>query len=450
LTFQDLFVDLWKVLFAMKRKITDALVEWKNGKNRKPLIVNGARQIGKTYIINEFGKTHFSNLVYINLETNPAIREIFEGNIEPSSLIQSLESHTDQRIIAGETLLFLDEVQSSERALTSLKYFCEQAPQYHIVAAGSLLGVAINREKYSFPVGKVDEMNMYPFDFEEFLWAFGREKLIEMIREHYTKFEPLPEPIHKLALELYNQYCIIGGMPEVIADFIQNNSFLTIKNPQAKILNEYIADMAKYADAATSVKIKACYDSIPAQLAKENRKFQYKVVQKGGTASIFGVAIDWLQQAGIVLKCQKIEHGFIPIKAYQYFPDFKLYMGDVGMLTMLSGFPPQMILNSIETNNTFMGAIAENYVAQAFTANSIPLHYWKSAETAEIDFVFQDNMAVIPVEVKKGLRTRSGSMALFTKKYNSPYTIRISQKNFGFENNIKSVPLYAVFCINLY
>lgn len=450
MTFQDLFVDLWKVLFAMKRKITDALVEWKNGKNRKPLIVNGARQIGKTYIINEFGKTHFSNLVYINLETNPAIREIFEGNIEPSSLIQSLESHTDQRIIAGETLLFLDEVQSSERALTSLKYFCEQAPQYHIVAAGSLLGVAINREKYSFPVGKVDEMNMYPFDFEEFLWAFGREKLIEMIREHYTKFEPLPEPIHKLALELYNQYCIIGGMPEVIADFIQNNSFLTIKNPQAKILNEYIADMAKYADAATSVKIKACYDSIPAQLAKENRKFQYKVVQKGGTASIFGVAIDWLQQAGIVLKCQKIEHGFIPIKAYQYFPDFKLYMGDVGMLTMLSGFPPQMILNSIETNNTFMGAIAENYVAQAFTANSIPLHYWKSAETAEIDFVFQDNMAVIPVEVKKGLRTRSGSMALFTKKYNSPYTIRISQKNFGFENNIKSVPLYAVFCINLY
>ena len=179
------------------------------------------------------------------------------------------------------------------------------------------------------------------------------------------------------------------------------------------------------------------------------RKFQYKIVQKGGTATIFGVAIDWLQQAGIVLKCQKIEHGFIPIKAYQYFPDFKLYMSDVGMLTMLSGFPPQMILNSIETNNTFMGAIAENYVAQAFTEKSIPLHYWKSEDTAEIDFVFQDNIDVIPVEVKKGLRIRSGSMALFTKKYHSPYAIRISQKNFGFENGIKSVPLYAVFCIRL-
>jgi len=431
----------------MKRKITNTLIEWKDSNNRKPLIVNGARQIGKTYIINEFGNSNFLNLVYINLETNPAIREVFEGNIEPSYLIQSLESHTDQRIIAGETLLFLDEIQASERALTSLKYFCEQAPQYHIISAGSLLGIAINREKYSFPVGKVDEINMYPFDFEEFLWALGRDKLVEMIREHYIKLEPMSEPIHKLALELYNQYCIIGGMPEVIADFKQNNSFLAIKNPQAKILNEYIADMAKYADPATSVKIKACYDSIPAQLAKENRKFQYRIVQKGGTATIFGVALDWLQQAGIVLKCQKIEHGFIPIKAYQYFPDFKLYMSDIGMLTMLSGFPPQMILNSIETNNTFMGAIAENYVAQTFMANSIPLHYWKSEETAEIDFVFQDNVDVIPVEVKKGLRTRSGSMALFTKKYKSPYSIRISQKNFGFENNIKSVPLYAVFCI---
>jgi predicted AAA+ superfamily ATPase len=431
----------------MKRKIIDALVEWKDSQNRKPLIVNGARQIGKTYIINEFGNANFSNLVYINLETNPAIRKIFEGNIEPSYLIQSLESHTDQRIIAGETLLFLDEIQASERALTSLKYFCEQAPQYHVVSAGSLLGVAINREKYSFPVGKVDEMNMYPFDFEEFLWALGREKLGQTIREHYAKLEPLPEAIHNLALELYNHYCIVGGMPEVISDFIKNNSFLTIKNPQAKILNEYIADMAKYADYATSVKIRACYESIPVQLAKENRKFQYKTVQKGGTATIFGVAIDWLQQAGIVLKCQKIEHGFIPIKAYQYFPDFKLYMSDTGMLTMLSGFPLQMILNSIETDNTFMGAIAENYVAQAFTAKSIPLHYWKSVETAEIDFVFQDNVDVIPIEVKKGLRTRSGSMALFTKKYNSPYSIRISQKNFGFENNIKSVPLYAVFCI---
>ena len=422
-------------------------MEWKQRTGRKPLLVNGARQIGKTYSINEFGRTCFSDVVYINMETNPLIKAVFEGNIEPASLIPLLESHTGKRIIAGETLLFLDEIQASERALLSLKYFCEMAPQYHVVGAGSLLGVAVNREKYSFPVGKVDEINMYPFDFEEYLWAFGKDKLAEEIRNCYAEMNPLPATLHQLALEMYNYYCIMGGMPAVIADFLEHNSFLTLKIPQTLILNEYIADMAKYATTATAVKIRSCYQSIPTQLAKENKKFQYKIVQKGGTASIFGEAIEWLQSASIVLKCQKIEQAFIPIKAYQDFSDFKLYMSDTGMLTLHSGLPAQMILSSIETNNTFMGAIAENFVAQSFKANAIPLFYWKSEDTAEIDFVIQQDEYVIPVEVKKGIRTRSGSMALFVKKYHSPYAIRISQKNFGCENAIKSVPLYAAHCI---
>ena len=422
-------------------------MEWKQRKGRKPLLVNGARQIGKTYSINEFGKTNFSDVVYINLETNPVVKTVFEGNIEPSSLVPLLESHTEKRIIAGETLLFLDEIQASERALLSLKYFCEMAPQYHVVAAGSLLGVAVNREKYSFPVGKVDELNMYPFDFEEFLWALGKNKLAEEIRNSYAGLTPLPSSLHQLALEMYNHYCIIGGMPAVISDFLEHNSFLTIKNPQTLILNEYIADMAKYATYSTAMKIRSCYNSIPTQLAKENKKFQYKVVQKGGTATIFGEAIEWLQSAGIVLKCQKIEQALIPIKAYQDFSDFKLYMSDIGMLNMLSGLSAQMILASIETNNIFMGAIAENFVAQTFAANAIPLFYWKSEDTAEIDFVIQYDEYVVPVEVKKGVRTRSGSMTLFSKKYHAPFAIRISQKNFGFENNIKSIPFYAVHCI---
>ena len=423
-------------------------MEWKQRKGRKPLLVNGARQIGKTYSINEFGKTEFSDAVYINLETNPLIKNVFEGNIEPASLIPLLESHTGKRIIAGETLLFLDEIQASERALLSLKYFCEMAPQYHVIAAGSLLGVAVNREKYSFPVGKVDELNMYSFDFEEFLWAFGKDKLAEEIRISYLDgLKPLHRSLHQLALEMYNHYCIIGGMPAVITDFLEHNSFLTIKNPQTLILNEYIADMSKYATHATAIKIRSCYNSIPTQLAKENKKFQYKVVQKGGTATIFGEAIEWLQSAGIVLKCQKIEHAFIPIKAYQDFSDFKLYMSDAGMLTMLSGLPAQMLLASIETNNTFMGAIAENFVAQSFASKAIPLLYWKSKDTAEVDFVIQQDEYVVPVEVKKGIRTRSGSMALFSEKYHSPFAIRISQKNFGFENNVKSIPLYAVHCM---
>jgi predicted AAA+ superfamily ATPase len=431
----------------MKRKVTTALMEWKQRKGRKPLLVNGARQIGKTYSINEFGKSDFSDVVYINLETNPVIKTVFEGNIEPTSLIPLLESHAEKRIIAGETLLFLDEIQASERALLSLKYFCEMAPQYHVVAAGSLLGVAVNREKYSFPVGKVDELNMYPFDFEEFLWAFGKQKLAEEIRNSFSGLTPLPPSLHQLALEMYNHYCIIGGMPAVISDFLEHNSFLTIKNPQTQILNEYIADMAKYATYTTAMKIRSCYNSIPTQLAKENKKFQYKVVQKGGTATIFGEAIEWLQSAGIVLKCQKIEQALIPIKAYQDFSDFKLYMSDVGMLTLHSGLPAQMILASIETNNTFMGTIAENFVAQTLVANSIPLFYWKNKDTAEIDFVIQHDEHVVPIEVKKGIRTRSGSMAVFSKKYHPPFAIRISQKNFGFENGIKSIPLYAVHCI---
>ena len=433
----------------MKRKITTALREWRQRKGRKPLLVNGARQIGKTFSINEFGRDYFSDVVYLSLETNPVIKTVFEGNIEPSSLIPQLESHTGKRIIAGETLLFLDEIQASERALLSLKYFCEMAPQYHVAAAGSLLGVAVNREKYSFPVGKIDELNMYPFDFEEFLWAFGKDILAEEIRNCYAEFTPLPQSLHQLALSMYNHYCIIGGMPAVIADFLEQNSFLTIKNPQTQILNAYIADMSKYASPATSMKIHSCYKSIPTQLAKENKKFQYKVVRKGGTASIFGEAIEWLQSAGIVLKCQKLEQALIPIKAYQDFSDFKLYMSDVGMLTMHSGLPAQMIMASIETDNTFMGAIAENFVAQTFAANAIPLFYWKSEDTAEIDFVIQNDEHVIPVEVKKGVRTRSGSMALFTQKYHSQYAIRISQKNFGFENSIKSIPLYAAHCIRL-
>ena len=431
----------------MKRKISNQFVVWKNKNGRMPLIVNGARQIGKTFSINEFGKKEFSNIVYINLETNPNISLIFEGDISPLRIITLLESATNQRIIAGETLIFLDEIQASERALLSLKYFCEQAPQYHVIAAGSLLGVAVNREKYSFPVGKVDEFNMYPLDFEEFLWAMDKHILAEEIKNHFNLSEPLPEILHNQALEMYNHYCITGGMPAVIANFRETQSFLSIKDIQGRILNEYIADMAKYASPATSVKIRGCYNSIPTQLAKENKKFQYKTVQKGGTATIFGEAIEWLIQSGVALKNQRLEHGYVPLKAYQSLSDFKLYMGDTGMLSMHSGLPAQMILSSIETNNTFLGGMAENFVAQQFTARQIPLFYWKSDDTAEIDFVLQQGTDIIPVEVKKGVRTRSASIAIFTKKYNSPFAIRISQKNFGFQNNIRSVPFYAIFCL---
>jgi predicted AAA+ superfamily ATPase len=239
----------------------------------------------------------------------------------------------------------------------------------------------------------------------------------------------------------------VGGMPAAVKEFVATDSFVAVTDIQNRILNEYIADMAKYADPATSVKIRACYESIPAQLAKENRKFQYSVVKRGGTATIFGEAIEWLNYAGVTLKCKKITQGIMPIKAYVDLSDFKLYLADTGMLTMQSGLPVQAILSPIETNIPFLGAIAENYVAQCFTANGTPLHYWKNDNTAEVDFVIQQGLDVVPVEVKAGVRTRSKSFRIFMETYKCRYGIRISKKNFGMDNGIKSVPLYAVFCV---
>jgi len=305
----------------------------------------------------------------------------------------------------------------------------------------------MKREKYSFPVGKVNELYMYPLDFEEFLWALGYEKLADEIKIHYMNDETMPDALHNVALELYQKYFIVGGMPAAVNSFVKTDSFLKVQVVQNDILNEYIADMAKYADPATSIKIRACFDSIPAQLAKENAKFQYKVVQRGGTATIFGEAIEWLNYASITLKCQRLEHGFIPINAYMDLINFKLYMGDIGIMTLRSEIPLQTILSTIETDNTFLGAMTENYVAQCFKSKKYRLAYWQSEGKAEVDFVLQIDGKVIPVEVKKGMRNRSKSLGVFMEKYKSEYAIRISKKNFGFESNIKSVPLYAVFCI---
>jgi len=431
----------------MQRKISSLLKIWKDKPKRMPLIINGARQVGKTYIVKEFGVQFFSQVVHINFETNLTVNSYFDTDITPLRIIQFLETVSNTRIIPGETLIIFDEIQACPRALASLKVFCEEAPQFHIVAAGSLLGVAINRDNYSFPVGKVDELFMFPMDFEEFLWALDKEIISKEIISHYSLLKAMPEALHKQAMELYKQYLIVGGMPAVVAEFIETKSLLSASEIQGRILNEYIADMAKYASPSTSVKIRACYNSIPTQLAKENRKFQYKIVQRGATNTLFGESIEWLNSAGIVLKCQKIDHGFMPIEAYSDLSDFKLYMSDIGMLTMKSGMAQQTILSQLEEENGFLGVMSENYVAQALACNGFPLKYWRNENTAELDFVVQIEGKVIPMEVKKGLRTKSVSMTMFVKKYKCPYSIRISGKNFGFDNQIKAIPLYAVFCI---
>lgn len=430
----------------MRRKIEEKLLAWKNKtKNRMPLLLYGARQVGKTYILTKFAETQFDNTVYVNLETNLSVAAYFSDDIFPDRLIRFLETTVNDVITPGKTLIIFDEIQSCERALTSLKYFCELAPEYHIAAAGSLLGVAIHREQYSFPVGKVESMTLYPLDFEEFLWANGEERLAQEIRSSFDTMAPLPEPLHQKAIELYRYYLIVGGMPACVQTFIDSGKLVLVPTVQNEIANNYVADMAKYATAGDTVKIRSCFDSIPAQLAKENKKFQYKVVQRGGSSALFGEAIEWLAQAGIVLKCQKIDHGTNPIAVYADLSSFKLYMSDVGLLVMRSGLPIQTILTG--EANLFMGSVTENYVAQALVSKGYSLFYWTSEYSAELDFVLQKGAEIIGIEVKKGTKVHSKSLSLFIQKYKPAYSIRFSEKNFGRAENQLSIPLYAAFCV---
>lgn len=430
----------------MKRKIEEKLLAWKEKpKDRKTVILNGARQVGKTYILKEFGRKYFETVVYVNLEINNQVRSYFDENLEPKKILRYLEATQGEKIIPEKSLIILDEIQSCEKALTSLKYFCEEVPEYYVAAAGSLLGVAINRKQYSFPVGKVETMELFPMDFEEFLWALGKEFLAFEIREYFQKMAAMPEGLHKEALEFFRYYLIVGGMPAAVKNYLENESFLDVMPIQNEIVDNYIADMAKYASNTDSVKIRACYQSIPAQLAKENKKFQYKVVQKGGTAGIFGVSIEWLNLAGVVLKCQKVDHGFEPLPVYADLSSFKLYMGDVGILTMRSSLPHHIILSG--EGNTFLGALTENYVAVQLKANGYDLYYWCSEYSAELDFVIIKEQRIYGIEVKKGEHVRSKSLSQFVSKYHPYRAVRFSAKNFGDENGIWSIPLYAVFCL---
>lgn len=431
----------------MRRKITAQLLRWKKSESRQPLLMYGARQVGKTYVINEFGQQHYDNVIYVNLETNLTLAADFNKDISPQHIINCLEVFFKQRIVPGKTLIFFDEIQSCERAVTSLKYFAEQAPEHHVMAAGSLLGVAVNREKHSFPVGKVNLLHMYPLDFEEFLWAMGNVTLADNIRQCFMDNKPLSIALHEQALSLYKVYLIVGGMPAVINEYVRHNRLLDAANIQLGIVNSYIADMAKYATVSETTRIMAAYQSIPAQLAKDNKKFQYKVIQRGGSASIFGSSIDWLCAAGLVIKCHKIEHAQLPLAVEQDFSSFKLYMSDVGLLTLRSGMPVHNILTPLEGQNNFMGALTENYVAGQLQIQWNNLYYWESAHMAEIDFLLQDQEQIIPIEVKSSAHVKSRSMSVYKEKYKSNYMIRISAKNFGYENSLKAVPLYAVFCI---
>lgn len=430
----------------MEREIINDLIKWKEAENRKPLIIHGARQVGKTYIIKQFGKENYDNLIYVNFETNKEFSNQISDSIDAKYVINKLELFFGEKIVPGKTLIFFDEIQANERALTSLKYFYENAPEYHIIAAGSLLGIAINREQYSFPVGKVQMLNMYPLSFKEFLIAIGRESLIEEIQKHFDNNERMDKDIHELCLKLYRTYLVVGGMPEVIQTYLTEGKTIAAIDVQSEILESYERDMTKYADSSLSNKIIAAFDSIPVQLAKDNEKFQYKVVSKGGSSGIFGDAIIWLKNSGIVNQVYKAT-AELPLEMYKDLASFKLYMSDVGLFVNKAKYPLYQIDLDTQPTMISMGPLTEHYVANELRVNGYGLYYWESNGKAELDFMIQKDTDIVPIEVKTSIHTKSRSLDLYMKTYNPKYAVRISEKNFGFENNIKSVPLYAVFCI---
>lgn len=432
----------------MERNIMKELVEWKNEhNNRMPLVLYGVRQVGKTYILRELGDRYFKNTVYVNFERMKIISDYFLGELNPDRIIRFLEEYFNQKIIPDETLIIFDEIQACERALTSLKYFCEDAPEYHVAAAGSLLGVAINREQYSFPVGKVVMKTLYPLRFDEFLAALGQKHLVGIITEHFNSMEELSEATHRELLDWYKRYQLIGGMPAAVKSYMESELLTNVQEMQSMILNSYTADMAKYTSDSESTKIRNCFFSIPAQLAKENKKFQYKLIRKGATAGLFGDSIAWLIHSGVVLSCDRVTRAELPLIGFRDVSAFKLYLSDVGLMAAFAGILPENIIRN-ELSDVYRGSLAENYVAQTLKAGGYDLYYWTNdSPSLEVDFLIQKEGKVIPIEVKTGQNVHAKSLKHFEKMYQPDKIIRMSEKNFGTDGKIYSVPLYAAFCV---
>lgn len=434
----------------MQRKIYEKLLEWKNKEERKPLMFFGARQIGKTYIIDEFCKNEFKNYSKLNLMEDENIVFTYKEPQNADKKYNYLLSYAGIVKEDENTVLFIDEIQESPELISALKYICENHPNLRIIVAGSLLGIALKRSKKSFPVGKVEMLTMYQMDFEEYLMAFGENLLIEKIKECYKNNTPMMEPYHNAALNYYYLYLFTGGMPEVVKDIVENNMNASAVDDSKLdgILKSYFEDMYKYVDnRSDTIKIGAIYKTIPNQLGNDSHKFQYKNISDNARKRDYEVPLFWLLSTKIVHSTSNVKLPEIPLIAFADFDTFKLYMNDVGLLRKMSNISYRDIVAS--ENNIYKGIMAENYVANQLIANGIEnLYYYKNEQsTMEIDFLLQTEDGIIPVEVKSAENTQAKSLKSYINKFNPKYSIRISTKNFGFVNNIKSVPLYAVFCI---
>ena len=431
----------------MYRKIMQYLKQWKNSSHRKPLILQGARQVGKTYSILEFGRKYYENVVYFNFETNPKLSETFAENISPEYLIPILSHLAGQTIVREKTLIVFDEVQLCERALTSLKYFCEDALDYHIIVAGSLLGVAVNRERFSFPVGKVDIKTLYPMDMEEFLLALDENDLVQQIRTCFVNQSPMPAALHDAAMLRYRQYLVVGGMPECVQQFAETQDYILVRHTQDTILQSYLNDMSKYNHLNEIKKTRLTYDNITVQLSKKNTRFQYKLVKKGGRASELENAVEWLCLSGIVSQVYRVEQIKKPLENYRNIDAFKIYVSDLGLLCAKKELSAADVLYMTEELNDFKGGMVENYVQVQLTVNGYHTYYWESDRGAEIDFVIQREGQLIPIEVKSADNTKAKSLKVYMETYHPAYAVKLSAKNFGVSDNKLIIPLYAAFCI---
>lgn len=433
----------------MKRDFYNTLLDWKNNHIEKPLMVIGARQIGKTYIIDQFCKENFKDYIYINLLDNKEIVNLFKEDINTEQKIKEMQVIINYKI-TEDTIIFIDEVQVSEDIISAMKYFAESEFPYKIIIAGSLLGVKLKKFNKSFPVGKVYIEHMYPMSFKEFLVASGNSSCIEIIEKCYKNNEAISDVLHNKLLGYYRDYLCTGGMPEVVKNYSNNNELVLESTKILKdIIDSYIADMKMYTNNVTETnKIEKIYKSIPSQLAKENKKYQFSKMDKNARFRDYENAFEWLLSSELIISCYYVNKFETPLKAFMNEDNFKIYLSDVGLLTKVLEIDYKMIIR----DETFMtkGAIAENYVATELIKNDLSLYYYQKPQVMEIDFLIDTSKGVIPIEVKANDNIKSSSLNKFMKEYKKDFGIRISTKNFGFENNIKSVPLYAVFCINKY
>lgn len=425
----------------MERSIYSSLKKWKESPTRKPLILQGARQVGKTYILKEFGAREYSEVVYINCDDNNDMQNMFV-DYDVDRIIRSLSAISGVSIKPSTTLLILDEIQEVERGLASLKYFCEKAPEYHVAVAGSLLGITLH-EGTSFPVGKVDMLYMYPMDFEEFLLAMGKEQLVELLRSN--SWATLT-PLRGMLTELLRQYYFVGGMPEAVKTYVERGDIWEVRSIHSKIIDAYRNDMSKHVPKQQVQRINMVWNSIPSQLARDNKKFIYGALRKGARANDFEIAIQWLVDSGLVHKVHRISKPVVPLKFYEDMASFKLFLLDCGLLGALSETPPEQIFIGDNVFEEYKGAFTENYVLQQLKSlpRTFVYYYSNDNSTLEIDFVVQHEAHVIPIEVKAEENLRAKSLRQFVTDNSGLHGVRFSMSDYREQDWLTNVPLWAV------